>query len=123
MIGYVTLGTNDFERSKAFYDKVLAVLGAQRTHTWERMQCWGSKRGPMLAVCRPFNGEAAQPGNGNMVALAAPSLDVIKQVYDTAMAAGATDDGPPGDRGGGFLGAYFRDPDGNKVCIYRFDVG
>jgi predicted lactoylglutathione lyase len=77
----------------------------------------------MLAVCRPFNGEAAQPGNGNMVALAAPSAEIIKQVYDAAIAAGATDDGPPGDRGGGFWGAYFRDLDGNKVCIYRFDVG
>jgi catechol 2,3-dioxygenase-like lactoylglutathione lyase family enzyme len=122
MIGYITLGTNDFERSKAFYDKVLAVLGAKRTHTWGRMQCWGTQRGPMLAVCLPFNGEAAQPGNGNMVALSAPSPDVIKQVYDTAIAAGATDDGPPGDRGGGFWGAYFKDPDGNKVCIYKFDV-
>ena len=122
MIGYVTLGTNDFERSKAFYDKVLAVLGAKRTHTWERMQCWGTRRGPMLAVCRPFNGEAAQPGNGNMVALAAPSPDIIREVYDAALAAGATDDGPPGDRGGGFWGAYFRDPDGNKVCIYKFET-
>ena len=45
----------------------------------------------------------------------APELVVI--------AAGATDDGPPGDRGGGFWGAYFRDPDGNKVCVYRFNLG
>ncbi len=122
MIGYVTLGTNDFERAKAFYDAVLAGLGGKRTYTWERMQCWGGARGPMLAVCRPFNGEKAEPGNGNMVALAAPSPEVIQKVYADAIAAGATDDGPPGDRGGGFYGAYFRDLDGNKVCVYKMDA-
>jgi catechol 2,3-dioxygenase-like lactoylglutathione lyase family enzyme len=120
VIGYVTLGTNDFERSKAFWDKVLVSLGGKRTHSWQRMQCWGSERGAMLAVTLPFDGKAAQPGNGNMVALAAPSPDVIKRVYDDAMAAGATDEGPPGDRGGGFYGAYFRDLDGNKICVYKF---
>jgi catechol 2,3-dioxygenase-like lactoylglutathione lyase family enzyme len=119
VIGYVTLGTNDFERAKIFYDAVLAVLGAKRTHSWERMQCWGGRRGPMLAVCRPFDGERAFAGNGNMVALAAPSPEIIHNVHAAALAAGATDDGPPGDRGGGFYGAYFRDPDGNKVCVYR----
>ena len=30
MIGYVTLGTNDLERAIAFYDELLAVIGAQR---------------------------------------------------------------------------------------------
>jgi catechol 2,3-dioxygenase-like lactoylglutathione lyase family enzyme len=46
-----------------------------------------------------------------------PSPDVIHQAH-----AGATTDGPPGDRGGGFCGAYFRDPDGNKICIYKMSV-
>ena len=49
----------------------------------------------------------------------APSPDVIQKVYAAAIAAGATDDGPPGDRGGGFYGAYFRDLDGNKVCVFN----
>jgi catechol 2,3-dioxygenase-like lactoylglutathione lyase family enzyme len=30
MIGYVTLGTNDLEKSAAFYDALLAELGAKR---------------------------------------------------------------------------------------------
>ena len=30
MIGYVTLGTNDIQRSAAFYDKLLAEIGAKR---------------------------------------------------------------------------------------------
>ena len=27
--------------------------------------------------------------------------------------------GAPGDRGNGFYGAYFRDPDGNKFCVFK----
>jgi catechol 2,3-dioxygenase-like lactoylglutathione lyase family enzyme len=30
MIGYVTIGTNDLQRSAAFYDALLAELGAKR---------------------------------------------------------------------------------------------
>ena len=30
MIGYITLGTNDMKRSAAFYDKLLAEVGAKR---------------------------------------------------------------------------------------------
>ena len=30
MIGYVTIGTNDLQRAVAFYDELLAELGAKR---------------------------------------------------------------------------------------------
>jgi len=120
MIGYVTLGTNDFERAKTFYDAVLSELGAKRTQTFENMQLWGTAaRGPMLALCRPYDGKKASAGNGTMVALSADSHALIDKVYAKAMANGATDEGAPGDRGGGFYGAYFRDPDGNKICLFK----
>jgi predicted lactoylglutathione lyase len=54
-----------------------------------------------------------------MVAIPAPSQDVVKQVHADALAAGGKDEGAPGDRGGGFYGAYFRDLDGNKVCVFK----
>ena len=53
------------------------------------------------------------------MALSAPSPDVIKQVWDLALANGATDEGAPGERMPGFYGAYFRDLDGNKVCVFK----
>ena len=37
MIGYVTLGTNDLDRGAAFYDSVLAEIGAKRFSTTDRM--------------------------------------------------------------------------------------
>jgi catechol 2,3-dioxygenase-like lactoylglutathione lyase family enzyme len=120
MIGYTTLGTNDFEKAKTFYDKAFAALGARRTMTNDRMQGWGIKGTPgMFAVCKPYDGGKAVGGNGPMVAIPAPSQDVVKQVHADALAAGGKDEGAPGDRGGGFYGAYFRDLDGKKVCVFK----
>jgi len=34
MIGYIVLGTNDLNRSAAFYDTLLAELGATRMMTF-----------------------------------------------------------------------------------------
>jgi catechol 2,3-dioxygenase-like lactoylglutathione lyase family enzyme len=119
MIGYVTIGTNNFEKSKTFYDGVLAELGGKRTMTGERMQGYGTKGGAMLAVCKPYDQKPATPGNGTMVALSAESRELVDKTYAKAMASGATDEGAPGLRGDTFYGAYFRDPDGNKICIFK----
>jgi catechol 2,3-dioxygenase-like lactoylglutathione lyase family enzyme len=120
MLGYVTIGTNDFEKAKSFYDKALAALGARRTMTNDRMQGFGLKGAPgMLAVCKPYDGSKATSGNGTMVSLAAPTREVVDKVHADALAAGGMDEGAPGDRGGGFYGAYFRDLDGNKLCVFK----
>lgn len=120
MIGYTTLGVNDLDRAKAFYDAVLAPLGGRRTLVYERSLYYGNpSRGAMLGLTLPHDGAAATVGNGVMVALQAESPDVIQAVHAAALAAGGTCEGPPGDRGGGFYGAYFRDLDGNKLCAFK----
>ena len=119
MIGYATIGSNDLEKAKSFYDTVLAPLGGKRAFASDRMQGYAGGGGAMLAVCAPYDGGAAQPGNGNMVALAAPSAEVIKQVYDLALEHGGADEGAPGERSPTFYGAYFRDLDGNQVCVFK----
>ena len=120
MIGYATLGSNDFEKAKAFYDAVLGELGAKRTMTTDRMQGYGSVGGgAMLAICKPWDGQPATAGNGVMISLAATSRADVDKTYAKAMASGAKDEGAPGLRGGDFYGAYFRDPDGNKLCVFK----
>jgi catechol 2,3-dioxygenase-like lactoylglutathione lyase family enzyme len=119
MIGYTTLGVNDLERARTFYDAALAPLGGRRTLTYERSQYYGSPdQGAMLGITLPFDGEGASVGNGVMVALSAGSAAVVDQVHAAAMAAGATCEGPPGQRMDNFYGAYFRDLDGNKLCAF-----
>ncbi|HEX3918538.1 MAG TPA: VOC family protein [Caulobacteraceae bacterium] len=119
MIGYATIGSNDLEKAKRFYDAVLVPLGGKRSFASDRMQGFAGEGGAMLAVCTPYDGEKAVPGNGNMVALSAASPDMVGEVYKLALANGATDEGAPGERMPGFYGAYFRDPDGNKVCVFK----
>jgi len=122
MIGYVLLGTNDLERARKFYDGVLAELDCKRTMSMETMQGYGNSASPvMLGVCVPYDKKPATAGNGTMVSLAAPSRDVVGRVHAKALASGAKDEGAPGLRGETFYGAYFRDPDGNKLCVFTMD--
>jgi catechol 2,3-dioxygenase-like lactoylglutathione lyase family enzyme len=119
MIGYVTLGSNDLERSKAFYDKVLAPLGGKRVFANERLQFYSGPNGGMFAVGAPWDGQPATSGNGSMYGLPAPTRELVDEVHATALAAGAADEGEPGARTDTFYGAYFRDPDGNKLCVFK----
>jgi len=119
MIGYTTLGTNDLDRAAAYYDKLLAELGAKRTWNLPRFIAWGRKPdAPALAVCRPFDGNPATVGNGVMVALACKSREQVDRLHALALSLGGTDEGAPGDRGGGFYAGYFRDLDGNKLNFF-----
>ena len=119
MIGYVTLGTNDIKKSAAFYDEVLAILDAKRVWDEDRFINWGNGKGsPLFSVIKPYDGEAATSGNGTMVALAAGSEEKVNAMYQKALELGASDEGEPGKRTDNFYGAYFRDFDGNKICVF-----
>lgn len=121
MIGYVTVGTNDFARACAFYDALLGEMGGKRFMEMERLIIWGTEPGaPMFAVCKPYDGKPATAGNGTMVALNAGTREMADKLHAKALALGATDEGAPGPRGEGFYGGYFRDPDGNKLNFYCF---
>lgn len=121
MIGYVTLGTDNFENAAAYYDALLAELGAKRTmEMGDRFIAWGnSPNAPMLGIIRPFNNEPATFGNGTMVALAADSPASVDRIYKKAIELGGKDEGAAGPRGdSGFYAGYFRDLDNNKLCVF-----
>ena len=123
MIGYVILGTNDVARAAAFYDSLLAEIGATRQMEFgDRGYAWAATPdAPMLCIMKPYDGNAATVGNGVMVGVAAASRDQVDRVYNKALELGGTDEGPPGFRGeggDGFYAAYFRDLDGNKLDVW-----
>ena len=119
MIGYVTVGSSDLERSRAFFDTVLAELGAKRVFNNERQSAWRAGK-QMLMACIPYDKNDPSVGNGTMVALQAESKEHVARVWQTALDAGAADEGAPGFRTDTFYGAYFRDPDGNKFAVFLF---
>lgn len=121
MIGYVTLGTNDFDKAAAFYDALLAELGGKRFMEMDdRFIAWGnSPAAPMVSIIKPYDGKEATAGNGTMISLAADSPATVDRVYKKAIELGAKDEGAAGPRGdSGFYAGYFRDLDGNKLCAF-----
>ena len=119
MIGYVTLGTNDMARGAAFYDALLAELGATRLMDFDTFKVWGTSLAkPGVALAKPYDGNAATVGNGVMVALAMPDKAMVEKIYNKAIELGATCAGPVGPRGDTFYAGYFRDPDGNKLNAF-----
>ena len=120
MIGYATIGTNDLEKATGFYDRIFEALGGRRTFANERMQFYGSKAAPgMLAIARPYDEQPATAGNGSMFGLPAESREAVAAAHAAAVAAGGKCEGEPGLRTDTFYGAYFRDLDGNKVCVFK----
>ena len=124
MLSHVFIGIRDFERAHRFYKSLMDLLGnEQRFHDaakgWSGWYSAGKTR-PLLVIGRPFDGSPHAPGNGQMVALAAASRAQVHALYDAAMSHGGVCEGPPGLRPqyhADYYGAYFRDTEGNKLCV------
>lgn len=127
MISHIHIGVTDFDRAYRFYAAVLPALGlvlkfCDRERPWAGWMKPDQPR-PLFLVGAPFEGEHA-PGNGQMTALLAPSRAVVDLAHQLALSYGGSDDGAPGLRPQyhpHYYGAYFRDPDGNKlqVCCHH----
>ena len=126
MIGYVTLGTNDLDGARSYYDALLGTLGAKRLMQLEEngFTLYGiDMTTPSIALTTPYNGQPAQPGNGNMIALQMQERAQVDALHAKAIELGGSDEGAPGVRGDegpmAFYAGYFRDPEGNKLCAFR----
>ncbi|MEZ6023380.1 MAG: VOC family protein [Hyphomonadaceae bacterium] len=117
-IGYVCVGTNDFDRACAFYEALTGELGGKKLFPTPQGQMYRLGGGAMIMVTRPYNKEPATIGNGNMLAVNVDSKDDVTRIYEKAIALGAACEGKPGPRGAFGDFAYFRDPDGNKLCVF-----
>ena len=124
MFSHVMLGADDIDASKAFYDAVLATLGAapgniNEAATGHKRAFW-FHNGGIFAISQPINDAPACVANGSTIGFACDSLEQVQAFHDAAVAAGGTSiEDPPGVREGGFgklYLAYLRDPSGNKLC-------
>jgi catechol 2,3-dioxygenase-like lactoylglutathione lyase family enzyme len=124
MLGYVTIGALDVEKSLPFWDAVFAPIGFERRFV-DPESGWAGYGSPgemsTAYICPPYDGQAARGGNGIMVGFKAPSEAAVRDAHAAGLAAGGLDEGGPGGRPEGskdFYGAYLRDATGNKICIY-----
>lgn len=126
MIGYVTLGTDDLERTRTYFDALFATIGARRLLQIDEphgFTMYGTAMNrPAVVVVQPFDEQPMNPGNGNMVALVMDSKDKVDAFHAKAVELGGTNEGDPGYRGDpkfGYYFAYFRDPDGHKFAVFN----
>jgi catechol 2,3-dioxygenase-like lactoylglutathione lyase family enzyme len=123
IMSHVSLGTNDFERAVAFYERVMPTIGARRLMEHPGAVAFG-KVYPEFWVQRPLDGGRASVGNGTHIGFLATSKAMVDAFYKEAMAAGAADDGAPGPRkdyGEPYYGCFLRDPDGHKIEAAYWD--
>jgi catechol 2,3-dioxygenase-like lactoylglutathione lyase family enzyme len=124
MLSHVHIGVTDFQRAFAFYSAVMDALGfplkfSEPEKLWAGWKPANAER-PLFLVGHHYNGEQATSGNGQMIALLALSRDAVEKCYEVAIANDGQSEGAPGLRPQyhpNYYGAYFRDPDGNKLCV------
>ena len=129
MISHVNIGITDFERAFAFYSAVLPELGlvlkfSEPNKPWAGWVSPTAPR-PLFLIARPIDGQPHAAGNGQMVALQASTRAAVDRVYAAAIGQGAYSEGAPGLRvhyHPNYYGAYFRDLDGNKLCVCCHDA-
>jgi catechol 2,3-dioxygenase-like lactoylglutathione lyase family enzyme len=120
-IDYIMIGSNDLDRSRAFYDAVMPHLGAAVEHDYPGLTfCYLMRNDTRLWVGRPNNKAEATPANGTMPGFLCESEAAVEAAHAAALAHGGSDEGAPGPRplyGPAFFGGYVRDPDGNKMSF------
>ncbi|MCD0504286.1 VOC family protein [Bordetella petrii] len=124
MFSHVFVGVADFERALRFYDRLFSSLGIEKRFLdpdipWAGWHSKDSSR-PFFVIRKPFDGNRHEPGNGQMAAFLAASRDQVRRAHATALSSGGVCEGKPGLRPQyhpDYFGAYFRDTEGNKLCV------
>ena len=116
VIDHLTIGVRDLERSRSFYRAVLEPLGFEERGPWsdERREiAFGAEGADDFAISPEY-----EPGGQLHIAFAADSRGAVDAFHAAALAAGAGDNGAPGERpeyAPGYYGAFVLDPDGHNV--------
>jgi catechol 2,3-dioxygenase-like lactoylglutathione lyase family enzyme len=124
VFSHVFVGVSDFGRALAFYRQILEPLGleerfCEESRPWAGWQTAPGQR-PLFIIGKPHDGRAHEAGNGQMTAFLAQSRKVVDDVYAAALRNGGISEGQPGLRPEytpTYYGAYFRDTEGNKICV------
>ncbi|HWJ86530.1 MAG TPA: VOC family protein [Pelagibacterium sp.] len=107
LIDHIHLRVADLERSRAFYRAVLAALGRELTYDGEKS----------FASDELYVDAADDYVTRVHLAFQADGPEMVARFYEAALAAGAKDNGTPGERPyhRGYYACFVLDPDGNNI--------
>jgi len=113
MIDHVSLQVRDYPRSKVFYVAALEPLGYGLLREFEgRVGGFGRNGKPSFWI------REGAPSGPIHIAFEAADHEAVEAFYAAAMAAGGTDNGPPGLRTiyhPDYYAAFVHDPDDNNA--------
>jgi catechol 2,3-dioxygenase-like lactoylglutathione lyase family enzyme len=112
MVDHVSLRVQDIGRAKGFYRSALAALGYEVVMEFPDAIGMGEKGKPDLWLM-----QTGQPINPGHIALRCTRAQV-DAFHAAALAAGASDNGPPGPRPdyhAHYYASFVRDPEGNNI--------
>ena len=113
IIDHIGFAVSDYDKSKQFFCSALAPLGIELIM---EVQGWaGFGKGGKPEFWFGVGGEGLAPLH---VAFIADNRDHVRAFYAAALAAGGTDNGPPGIREhyhSNYFGAFVLGPDGHNV--------
>ena len=120
MFSHIMVGANDVEKSKTFYDAILATMGHEPGVMDDKGRVFYFTKTGIFSISKPIDGEPACNGNGSTIGFAAANTDEADAWHAAGIEnGGITCEDPPGVREGAtgklYL-AYLRDPSGNKIC-------
>lgn len=124
MFSHIMVGSDDIEKSKAFYDAILSVLGYPQGVIDAKGRCLYINSNGVLGLTKPINGEEATHGNGMTIGFKVDSPELVDAWHAAGIEnGGVTCEDPPGVRASAerklYL-AYLRDPFGNKLCAAHY---
>jgi len=113
VLDHVTINVSDFDGARAFYTQALAPLGVTVIMEFGEMCGFGEDGKPYLWIA-----ERDEPSAPVHVALEAADHPTVDAFHAAAIAAGGTENGPPGMRPHyhqNYYGAFVLDADGNNL--------
>ncbi|MDI9239523.1 VOC family protein [Lysobacter sp. LF1] len=120
MIDHIGLTVSDYARARAFYERVLPLLGYGVVMQVTREESGGYEGCGFGPPGKPafWIGTGDAHGGGTHVAFQAATRAAVDAFHATALQAGARDNGAPGLRAHyhpNYYGAFVIDLDGNNV--------
>jgi catechol 2,3-dioxygenase-like lactoylglutathione lyase family enzyme len=112
VIDHVGINVSDIEASRRFYEAALAPLGYSKIADFGEAVGFGAQGKPDFWI------ETRGTPGAVHVAILSADRTTVDAFHEAAVAAGGTDNGPPGPRPQyheNYYGGYVLDPDGHNV--------
>jgi catechol 2,3-dioxygenase-like lactoylglutathione lyase family enzyme len=120
MLDHVSITVSDISAAERFYDAIMEALGVIKVGSRENWLGYGERAEadhPQRVFMAIYKGQKPEEGSRRHWCFKAKSRTEVDAFWKAGIAAGGSDDGPPGlrDYHASYYAAFLRDPDGNRV--------